>query len=67
MRPSELEGLPAAKHESAEVCLWRGIRCRLQVVANVAGDDGLIYINGQTFTPTHFKFLLDNFQCPKPK
>lgn len=40
MRPSELDHMPAAPTPSAEECLWRGMRQRLQGVANGAGVAG---------------------------
>lgn len=66
MNPTALRDMPAAPTESAEKVLWRGLRVRLQQVANAAGN-GNIYMNGQTFSAKHFQFLIDNFQPPKEK
>jgi len=67
MRPSELEGHRCAPRISPEQALHSGIRQRLARVAIDAGHGGNIYVNGERFSAAHFQFLIDNFQCPKPK
>lgn len=66
MRHDQLEGYSGTPRESAEVCLWRGLRQRLQAVVNTAGKNGNIYINGKTFAAEHVQFIIDNFKSPKP-
>lgn len=66
MRPHDLDDMPAAPREAPEVCLWRGLRQRLQALVNKAGKHGEIYINGKTFAAEHVQFIIDNFNSPKP-
>lgn len=67
MRPGDLEGHYCKPRLSPEQALHAGIRQRLTKVGIDAGTNGNVYINGERFSAEHFRFLLDNFQCPKSR
>lgn len=67
MRPGDLEGHYCKPRLSPDEARHSGIRQRLNRVAIQAGPDGTIFINGDAFRADDFRFLRDNFQCPKPK
>ena len=67
MRHDQLERMPCPPRLSPEEARHAGLRQRLTKVCIDAGTEGNIYVNGERFKTSDLKFVLDNFQCPKPK
>lgn len=67
MHHSSFEGMSSTPRISAEEAMFRNIRARLQGVMASLAEDDKVFINGQTFSAGHFRFLVNECLFPPKK